>query len=138
MASPDIAWLITRKNSCFLVKRNGIRLSREPGNLRNLHSFKYSGIVGKKVVDISASAKGVAITRKKTTVSCAKPSASTTTVDIAGPTRCAAKSIKNLVKFYRGDLLADALARTSRILESKKTPKPLKTKPVRGSRAKKL
>lgn len=51
--SSDLLWAITRNNSSFIVKRgvgNGrVIFSREPLNLVNKHSHKYSGLVNEKV-----------------------------------------------------------------------------------------
>ncbi|KXS10175.1 hypothetical protein M427DRAFT_139944 [Gonapodya prolifera JEL478] len=52
--SADLVWLIIRKNNSFLVKRNGIVLSREPGNLTNTHSFSASGLANPKVLGLLA------------------------------------------------------------------------------------
>ncbi|KAI8925794.1 ribosomal L28e/Mak16 [Entophlyctis helioformis] len=134
--SSDLVWRITRSNSSFLVKRNGAQFSREAGNLRNLHSFKYSAAAN-KTVDITAAANGVQVTLARAKVGANKPSTHTVSTVVSGSTRAAAKSVKNLVSTYRGDLLSAALARVSRINESKKAPKAIKAKKVRGAVAKK-
>lgn len=64
MASPDLIWLIIKDNSSFLVKRNGVQFSREPNNLTNKNSFKYSGLANTKAIGVSASGKGVAVSIK--------------------------------------------------------------------------
>ncbi|KAL2917298.1 hypothetical protein HK105_202962 [Polyrhizophydium stewartii] len=135
--SSDLTWLLTRNSNSFLVKRNGVVLSREPGNLRNLHSFKYSGFAPTKTVDVSAGAKGVVVTLSKTK-NASKVSASKTVVPLTGSTRASAKSVKALLSNYRPDLTAAALARVSRINESQKPPKPVRAKAARRNRAKKL
>ncbi|KAH6596068.1 hypothetical protein BASA50_005365 [Batrachochytrium salamandrivorans] len=135
--SSDLTWLLTRTNSSFLVKRNGLQLSRESGNLRNLHSFKFSGVSAAKSIHVAAANKGVAVTLKKS-ASAKKPATSTVSVVLSGPISRSARSLKNLTTSYRGDLVSAALARASRILESKKTPKTLKPRAPRGVRAKKL
>jgi large subunit ribosomal protein L28e len=45
--SSDLVWLLTRSNTSFLVKRNGIQLSREGGNLLNKQSLKSTGLSNK-------------------------------------------------------------------------------------------
>lgn len=46
---PDsLVWEIVRKNNSFLVKQFGnsnakVQFSKEPNNLYNVHSYKYSG-----------------------------------------------------------------------------------------------
>jgi large subunit ribosomal protein L28e len=44
----QLVWEIVRNNNCFLVKQFGrgnakVQFSKEPNNLYNLHSYKYSG-----------------------------------------------------------------------------------------------
>jgi hypothetical protein len=57
MASP-LLWLLVKDNNSFLVKRNGITLSREQNNLRNVNSYKYSGLAHSKTVGINRNAAG--------------------------------------------------------------------------------
>ncbi|RPB25386.1 hypothetical protein L211DRAFT_836721 [Terfezia boudieri ATCC MYA-4762] len=51
--SGDLLWEIVRKQSSYLVKRtvggNHIVFSRDPLNLRNVHSRKHTGTVNEKV-----------------------------------------------------------------------------------------
>ena len=46
--SDALLWELTKTNSSFLVKRDGLQLSSDPLNVANVHAFKYSG-VNKKV-----------------------------------------------------------------------------------------
>lgn len=59
--STDLIWQITRDNSSFLVKRNGIQLSRERGNVLNRNSFKFSGVSARKVKYIAIDLMAVMI-----------------------------------------------------------------------------
>merc|ERR1711896_129225 len=52
------------KNSSFLVKRNFLELSSEPGNLMNKNSFKYSGLANAEVVDIQDDETGITFSKK--------------------------------------------------------------------------
>ena len=45
--SSDLIWALINKNNSFLVKSKGNIFSKEPGNLLNKHSKKYSGLIGK-------------------------------------------------------------------------------------------
>ena len=47
----DLQWLLVRKHNSFVVKRlpEGPVLSKEPGNLLNVHSQKFSGLVNGEV-----------------------------------------------------------------------------------------
>lgn len=59
--SEALIWHLIRDNHSFLVKRGNTRrdgsvqFSKEPGNLLNVNSFKYSGIANHKTIDISTS-----------------------------------------------------------------------------------
>jgi len=65
-ASAEIQWGCLRRNHSFLVKRDGIFLSREPGNLMNKHSFRSSGLANHKRVTIGADKDGkIAMTTRK-------------------------------------------------------------------------
>merc|ERR1712118_237141 len=63
-ASSDLLWALTKKQNAFLVKRNRLQLSSEPGNLMNKNSFKYSGLANAEVVDIQDDEKGITFSRK--------------------------------------------------------------------------
>merc|ERR1712205_226689 len=64
MASSDLIWQITRNNSSFLVKRNGLQMSAEPNNLMGKNSFKFSGIANANAVGITEEAKGITFSKK--------------------------------------------------------------------------
>ena len=50
--SSDLLWQIVRKNSSFVVKRDGLQLSREPLNVMNKHSQRYSSIANSKAATV--------------------------------------------------------------------------------------
>ncbi|CAK8579264.1 unnamed protein product [Lathyrus sativus] len=57
-----LVWEIVKMNNSFLVKEFGnntqsVQFSREPNNLYNLNSFKYSGLANKKTVTIQPAGK---------------------------------------------------------------------------------
>ena len=52
--SNDVAWQVLRRHNSHLVKRDGHMLSGEPGNLLNLHSYKFSGLANRKLVHVAA------------------------------------------------------------------------------------
>ncbi|KNC98629.1 uncharacterized protein SPPG_06311 [Spizellomyces punctatus DAOM BR117] len=136
--SSDLIWLLTRDQSAFLVKRNGVQLSREPGNLLNRNSLKYSGLAQKKTIDIStAGTNGAVVSVKKTSVPASKPSKSVSKTTLKKSTRAGAKSVRNIIRTYRPDLEKAALARLSRVLESQKPGKVNKPKKLRGAKARK-
>ncbi|XP_050118042.1 60S ribosomal protein L28-1-like [Malus sylvestris] len=58
----QLIWEIVKKNNSFLVKEYershvGVRFTKEPNNLLNLHSYKYSGLANKKTVTIQGVGK---------------------------------------------------------------------------------
>lgn len=130
--SSDLVWLMTRANSSFLVKRNGIQLSREQGNLLNKQSLKLSGVSSNKSVAISPAAKGVVLTIKKQSAPANKVKSSNVEIVLKGNTKQSAKKVVKILAKYRPDLTQAALARVSRIVQSQGTPKPVKAKKVRG------
>merc|ERR1712198_254211 len=71
--SSEIAWGIIRDNSCFLLKKRGVKkpFSTEACNLTNRNAMRYNGLVNTKAVGVSAAAdnKGFVVTTKR-----AKPS----------------------------------------------------------------
>lgn len=138
--SSDILWSVVRKHHSFLVKRDGARFSAEPGNLRNEHKFRNSGLVHSKSVDISAGENGVLLTlsatsaRKKN-----KPKQMHYSVLLKKDSRPVARRISAFLNKYRPDLKADALARMTRVKASlggvtKKTQKTANKKARRTNK----
>jgi len=108
--SSDLKWLLIRKNSSFLVKRNGVVFSREAGNLTNKHSPKYSGLINKKTIHIT-SAPGETTKNIPIAVTVKTKNGSSKVGKIAksftlkkGGVRRSAKSLKGLVSTLRPDL----------------------------------
>merc|ERR1712138_368006 len=93
-ASSDLLWALTKKQNAFLVKRNRLQLSSEPGNLMNKNSFKYSGL--------------------------ANPARNVVSVDLKKDFRKVATSISSKTEGanYRKDLKGPALARWYKIWKS--------------------
>ncbi|KAK6534677.1 hypothetical protein TWF281_005984 [Arthrobotrys megalospora] len=137
-ATSDLLWELTRSNSSFLVKRKtggGIRLSRDPLNLRNVHSRKHSGTVNNQAIGIVPSGKGgISLLTKKSTGS--------TITQSYKPSKTSRKAYHQIAnsttkKGYRTDLREDAIARASALIKSYRKPaKPTKESKPRGSKAK--
>lgn len=131
--SNDLIWQLVRNNNSFLVKRNGVSLSREPGNLLNKHSFKYSGLL-KKTVGVSQVGTSVEISTKiarKTR----KPASSIEKSKHYKSVRSLAPGIKKNLEFYRPDLTDAVLGRISRYQYTKRTIKPATARKPRGNKA---
>jgi len=138
--SSDILWSVVRNHHSFLIKRDGSVFSAEPGNLRNEHNYKNSGLVHAKHVDISAGDNGVLLTlgsvsaRKKN-----KPKKLNYSVLLKKDSRPVARRISAFLNKYRPDLKSDALARMTRVKASlggvaKKTQKTANKKARRSNK----
>merc|ERR1712005_33264 len=115
MASSDLLWQITRNNSSFLVKRNGLELSSEPGNLMNKNSFKFSGIANLETVDVADNEKGITFSRKNK-ANTSKPARNVVSMDLKKDLRKVSKIInKTAGANYRKDLSNAALARWCKV-----------------------
>ncbi|KAI2613104.1 60S ribosomal protein L28 [Hypoxylon fragiforme] len=144
LVSSDLVWEIVRSNNSFLVKRKqagGVQFSRDPLNLVNKNSRKYSGFVNDKAIGVQPAEKnGVkVITKKEATAQ--KPAKSTVEVTHSGGqgTRKIYKTVAHQAASsgYRADLREAAVARVSAIRHSQKEPKPTPEKKPRGNKAKK-
>lgn len=127
--SSDLTWMLVRKNNSFLRKNGGVALSAEPGNVKNVHSYKFSGLANARTVDlqqVKVSAKnGKVDTRVKLTTKRAKGarkpasgSASTLlTKHRNGGVVKGARAVRTATKgsFYRADLADLAVARYHRL-----------------------
>ncbi|KAL4285976.1 60S ribosomal protein L28-2 [Arachis ipaensis] len=122
----QLVWEIVKKNNCFLVKEFGrgtqsVEFSREPNNLYNLNSFKYSGLANKKTVTIQPAGKdqGVLLATTKTKKQ-NKPSALLHKSLMKKEFSRMAKAVQNQVtkNHYRPDLTNAALARLSAVNRS--------------------
>jgi len=138
--SYDLQWLLLRKNNSFIVKRASKPIfSREPGNLRNLHSYKYSGLANSKVIDISDSASGLKVVSRKTKASphaVASANAISTIRPRSGSRRALGIACATAKRGYRPDLRTAALARVSALLSAQREPKPTPAKKIRGKKGK--
>merc|ERR1711916_298055 len=116
----DLIWALTRKDSAFLVKRNGKQFSTEAGNLANINSFKYSGLSNKRTPDINAAEKGGDSLTVKAGKNFRKPAKSTKATVLKRDFRRVAKTVKASTANYRDDLTATALARLSKVTRANK------------------
>ncbi|KAJ7799108.1 ribosomal L28e protein family-domain-containing protein [Mycena olivaceomarginata] len=137
--STDLQWLLVRKNNSFIVKRGadvGQVFSKENGNLRNLHSHKYSGLANSKTVHITDSGSGIQIISRKQKAAPGAVAQPRPGPSARGQARRAlgiAASVTSK-KAGRPDLRTAALARVSALLAAQKEPKE---QPAKKSRSKK-
>jgi large subunit ribosomal protein L28e len=138
----DLQWLLLRKNNSFMVKRvvEGPVFSKEPGNLINIHSHKYSGLTNAKTIHIFDSGNGLAIHSRSADASPYHVKSTKKKHSIgnrAGGRKALGSTAKVTTKDgYRPDLRTAALGRASRLLEAQRTPKETPKKNLRGKKAK--
>merc|ERR1712071_364027 len=121
--SADLCWSIVRKNSCFLVKTQGLTLTREPNNLTSINNFKSNGYINKKTVGVDAdpSGKGVVLSIRKGKNQ-NKPNKAVSKTTVRG-SRHSIKAIRDALNKngYRKDLTDVAIRRASSIIRSQNT-----------------
>ncbi|KAL9716664.1 hypothetical protein Ac2012v2_001116 [Leucoagaricus gongylophorus] len=135
--SADLQWTLIRKNNSYIVDRilGGPVLSKEPGNLKNIHSHKYSGLANSKMINVSDESGVIKIVTRKTKASPYAVASAYATSSIrakSGGRRSFGVAAELARKGYRPDLRKAVLARTSALIESQKEPKPALPKKVRG------
>ncbi|KAF0916739.1 hypothetical protein E2562_011580 [Oryza meyeriana var. granulata] len=127
MISDSLVWELVKKNNSFLVKQFGngnakVQFSKEPNNLYNVHSYKYSGLANKKTVTVQpASVKETSVVLSTTkTKKQNKPANLYHKSVVRKEFRKMAKAVKNQVSdnYYRPDLTKPALARLSAVYRS--------------------
>jgi large subunit ribosomal protein L28e len=138
--SQDLKWQLIRGGNAFLVKRDGLTFSREPNNLKNLNSFKYSGLANDKVIGVEVATvvkdkktkqyPELAIKRQGAAkVSPKRSFAKTLLVRHSINKNCvAAACIRRLSagSFMRGDLANDAIARYHKLRLGLQSSKAIK------------
>ncbi|MQL41535.1 60S ribosomal protein L28, partial [Escherichia coli] len=103
-----------------------VQFSREPNNLYNLNSYKYSGLANKKTVTIQPAGKDLSVLLATTkTKRQNKPAALVHKSVMKKEFRRMAKSVENQVadNYYRPDLKKAALSRLSAVHRSLKVAK---------------
>jgi len=142
--SEDLQWLLLRNYNSHMVKRlpEGPIFSKEPGNLRNLHSHKYSGLANAKTIDINADSNGkVNIESRKLSSGprvISKSHHHNSVRSRSGPRRSLGVASFNARKGYRPDLRKAAVARVSALIVANDgKPRRTNEKKVRGKKAKK-
>ncbi|ORY86032.1 ribosomal L28e protein family-domain-containing protein [Leucosporidium creatinivorum] len=140
IASPDLLWLLTKKGTSFTHKRVGAPVfSAEKGNLRNLNSFKFSGLANARTLDISAKASGngVVLTERDPKAS---PFANASAFKSKGIKGKGGRKVAGAVARQSGsaagrlDLLTAAQARASAILASQSARKEQRQRALRGNK----
>ena len=135
--SSNLVWQVVRNNSSFLVKNSkhdGAVLTKEPLNLTQKNSFKYSGLASRSPVGLTKGEKGGVVLTTATKANQNKPAKRLVSVTLNRDARRSARSITNTLNAgkYRPDLKSAALKRLS-ALTRKPAPEPRK-RPARGGK----
>lgn len=101
---------------------HGAVFSAEKGNLYSKHSYKYSGLVNDKAVDVREQDGAVATSTKRAKTAQKPASAVNTQLSKKGARR-AASAAKKAVGSYRPDLASAAVARVSAVHRSLRAKK---------------
>jgi large subunit ribosomal protein L28e len=138
--SSDLQWLLLRNSNSFIVKRvtEGPVFSKEPGNLRNLHSFKYSGLANSKTIAVEEKAGNIQVVTRKTKTSphaVASGYATSAVRPRSGGRRALGVAAAPAKRGYRPDLRAAALARVSALVAVQGPHKASPAKKLRGKKA---
>jgi len=142
--SADLYWEITRNYSSYVVKRGSasgqVVFSKEPLNLKNKHSKKYSGLVTEKAIGVQPSEKGLTvITKTDNAKNGSKPAKLYHQANISKKSNRKVYSAivsSTAKKYYRPDLREDAVARASAILATHGPKKAIPDNKPRGVKAK--
>ena len=145
--SDSLMWELTRKNTCFMKKVNGqtkrsgcIKFSVEPGNIKSLSKFKYSGIANSKAVGIRCTdSHSAEIITKTASKAHSQPKKGHVISNMKQHFRKTEEIIKNKVvhNFYRPDLKDEVLGKFSAVYAANRRALGLKkTVPVKKGRGK--
>jgi len=127
-----VIWGVIQNSNSFIVKRNGVKFSSEPNNVKNLNTYRYSGLVNPQTIGLtapsSASRTGDVILTVKNR-SLRKPKIALKRIPLVKKDakkinfRKVARSVTNINKKYRPDLRKAVLARWTKLHRSIKTAK---------------
>ncbi|CEL54369.1 60S ribosomal protein L28 OS=Drosophila melanogaster GN=RpL28 PE=2 SV=1 [Rhizoctonia solani AG-1 IB] len=141
--STDLQWLLVRKYNSFIVKRvpEGPIFSKEPGNLKNIHSRKYSGLISDKSIHVghNTETNAITLTSRKPKSSIHQHSKGQHKATIrarSGPRRSQGVVASQARLGYRPDLRQAALQRVSALQRAQQQKKPAPERKVRGKKAK--
>ncbi|KAH6671603.1 60S ribosomal protein L28, partial [Plectosphaerella plurivora] len=139
--SQDLIWEVARKQNSFIVKRKGLGkdaiFSRDPLNLKNIHSKKYAGFAQDKAIGVQAGEKGTVKITSKNVKKAQKPAENLTSFTYSSANRKSYKSVANLAasRSYRSDLRQVAVERVSAVRRSEKAYKEVPESKPRGKKA---
>ena len=118
--SQDVQWSIIRKNSKFIVQSGKFRFSKEPNNLTNKHSRKFSGSIPRKTIGIKPHSEGGIVMTLKRPKYSRRPKSMHTRIRLNSDRRSVYRSIRRILKkrCYRPKLTEFAVRRACVYLTS--------------------
>lgn len=141
--SQDLIWEVTRAHNSFLVKRKDLgksaNFSRDPLNLKNIHTKKFAGYAHDKAIGVQAGEKGSVVVTSKNVKKANKPAEHYSVTKYSGSNRKAYKAVAQLAaqRSYRSDLRQPAVERVSAIRSAERAVKPDYETKLRGKKAQK-
>jgi hypothetical protein len=136
--SRELYWELTKNASCFLVKRGVFTLSSDPYNINNEHTYKSSGSLDPKGVSVSLDpdTKGTIVVKVKSARRANNPSKVQIMHLKKGYTSSAA-TLKAILEnnCKNPKMVGPAAKRVNQLLRSQNTPKPMRVRKLRGSKA---
>ncbi|KAL2754666.1 hypothetical protein ACRALDRAFT_2091308, partial [Sodiomyces alcalophilus JCM 7366] len=143
--SQDLIWGIVNTQNAYLVKRRSVgksgNFSRDPLNLRNVHSRKHAGFVHDKAIGIQAGETGTVqvFTKKEKKAQHPAESLNVITFGSKSSNRKNYRAVANLAarRSYRSDLRESAVQRVSALRRAERPVKPEPERALRGNKAKK-
>ncbi|KAF1346457.1 ribosomal L28e protein family-domain-containing protein [Delphinella strobiligena] len=140
--SYDLIWETIRTNNAFLVKRKqagGVQFSKDPLNLTNKHSRKYSSLANPSAIGLSAGKDGKIVLTTKLGRNANKPAKAFQKTEFKSTTsgRKVYRSVINSThqKGYRPDLSAEAVQRATALKLAAKEKKAQPESKPRGKKA---
>ena len=121
----DLQWQLVRKSNCYLHKQRGVNklFSKDPLNMKNVHSQRYCGLVAEQAVGIIPSENGKGVTFVcKTKKNKNKPATARRKIALNKNGRKTLKTIRNMMVggHYRPELVMLAQRRASQLIRSQK------------------
>ena len=130
VCAPQVAWSVVRKNTCFLVKRDGVSFTIEPRNASGKHSYAASGLVHDRAVgaefvaaDESESGKPTIEVQTVPRGKANQPAAvETVALDASGDGKDLVKAVNaaTFETYYRPDMRSHMLRRVYRLADKVK------------------
>ena len=137
--SDSLVWQLTSRNNSFLQKRNGrtsrsgtVNFSKDPLNIKSLHSFKYSGLANSKAVNVTLHSDDKKKSGKLLKKSVKKANKPAKSVSSSLLNRCYRRSEAVLAKEgananYRADLTGDLKAKYAAVYNANQVLKGRKS-----------